>query len=231
MRKRLSVGEEKKLDNKKYSLYSDFFTCNIERSILRYLPMDGYEDCLVSIVRDSEIEDLWHLKMGLHNLGYVDISKPAECADSISSDVYSFVRWCKKRVSDLSGIVFSDRVGLWSLAGENSVLVLDDCTFFPGCTARAEVPSGGTYYIDNYSLERGSMPKLFFKYITVPQYSISSRDDNLMIAKSLSLADNVVGTWRLVDCDERKAVFECTDSLGNKTLFTLVNTSIGAEII
>lgn len=233
MRSRLSVdeGNGKRIDSRKYSLYSDFFTCNIEKSILRYLPSDGYENCLVSIVRDSEMENLWHLKVGLHNLGYVDISKPAECMDGISSDVYSFIRWCKKRVPDLSGIVFSDRVGLWSLTGEDSVLVLGGHTFFPGCAARVEDPNGGTRYIDNSSLKHGSIPKLFFKYITVPQYSISSREDNLEIAKKLSLAEDIVGTWRVIDCDERKAVFECTDSLGNKTHFTLVNISIGAKIV
>lgn len=213
-----------------YSFFGDMLTSSIEKNVLEYLYPCHYEDCLVSVLQDSEMENLWHLKMGLHNLGYVDIMD-SKRDKGIYTDILALVRWCIRHRSDISGIVFSDRVGLWGLSGDNSVLVSKGYTFFPGCKVSAVNASGGSYSVGNYNTRFGSIQKLLSKFITVPQYSISSREDNMAIVRELSSSDKIVGTWRISDCNARQVVFECNDTQGNKSYLTITNISIGSKIL
>lgn len=52
-----------------YSRLSDLFEYEVERSILVRISSYSRKNVLVSILKDSKEMDLWHLKVGLNNLG------------------------------------------------------------------------------------------------------------------------------------------------------------------
>lgn len=52
-----------------YSRSSDLFEYEVERSILVHISSYSRKNVLVSILKGSEEMDLWHLKVGLNNLG------------------------------------------------------------------------------------------------------------------------------------------------------------------
>lgn len=52
-----------------YSRLSDLFEYEVERSILVRISSYSKKNVLVSILKDSEEMNLWHLKVGLNNLG------------------------------------------------------------------------------------------------------------------------------------------------------------------
>lgn len=52
-----------------YSRSSDLFEYEVERSILVHISSYSRKNVLVSILKGSEEMNLWHLKVGLNNLG------------------------------------------------------------------------------------------------------------------------------------------------------------------
>lgn len=52
-----------------YSRLSDLFEYEVKRSILVRISSYSRKNVLVSILKDSKEMDLWHLKVGLNNLG------------------------------------------------------------------------------------------------------------------------------------------------------------------
>ena len=52
-----------------YSRLSDLFEYEVERGILVRISSYSRKKVLVSILKDSEEMNLWHLKVGLNNLG------------------------------------------------------------------------------------------------------------------------------------------------------------------